>query len=116
MDKLSSSCNSGKEQAVPKHLLVDHAPVAMYTCDPSGRITFYNRAAAELWGREPEINQDLWCGSWKAYYPDGSTMSPEECPMAKVLRQQMTIMQAEVTIERPEYLAYTAPHWPLHGI
>jgi PAS domain-containing protein len=39
-------------------------PAAVYTCDEAGRITFLNRRAAELWGREPRLNEDQekFCG------------------------------------------------------
>ena len=33
-------------------------PVAIYVCDPEGLILFYNRRAAELWGRSPKL-EDL---------------------------------------------------------
>jgi hypothetical protein len=38
---------------------------AIYVCDASGYIMIYNQAAADLWGREPEIGKDLYCGSAK---------------------------------------------------
>ena len=44
--------------------LVEGLPAAIYTCDLEGRVLFYNRTAAALWGREPRIGVDLWCGSW----------------------------------------------------
>jgi PAS domain-containing protein len=31
--------------------LFDLLPVAIYICDPDGLVLFYNRQAAELWGR-----------------------------------------------------------------
>ena len=43
--------------------LLETLPVAVYTTDADGRITFYNRAAAELWGHHPEIGSSQWCGS-----------------------------------------------------
>ncbi|WP_425414952.1 PAS domain-containing protein, partial [Rubellimicrobium mesophilum] len=30
-------------------------PVPVYTTDPEGHLTFFNDAAAELWGHRPEI-------------------------------------------------------------
>ncbi|HLT41538.1 MAG TPA: PAS domain-containing protein, partial [Sphingobacteriaceae bacterium] len=44
--------------------IFSHLPIAFYTCDADGYITFFNDAAVELWGRTPEIGKDLWCGSW----------------------------------------------------
>src|SRR5262245_26195072 len=34
--------------------LLEGLPAAVYTTDAAGRITFYNAAAAELWGRRPK--------------------------------------------------------------
>ena len=33
--------------------LLDALPAAVYTTDAAGRITYYNDAAAELWGHRP---------------------------------------------------------------
>ena len=60
--------------------------VAVYTTDAAGRITFFNEAAADLWGRRPEIGEE-WCGSWKLYWPDGRPMAHEDCPMAIALKE-----------------------------
>jgi PAS domain-containing protein len=51
--------------------LLEALPVAVYTTDADGRITFYNEAAAELWGHRPELSTSQWCGSWKLYRADG---------------------------------------------
>src|SRR5690348_16307519 len=40
--------------------ILESLPAAVYTCDKNGYITFFNRAAAELWGREPQVGKDLW--------------------------------------------------------
>src|ERR1043166_6997195 len=81
--------------------LVKDLPCAVYACDANGFITFYNTAAVELWGREPEIGKDLWCGPWKIYKPDGSLIPQEEWPMAVVLKQHKA-MVAEVIIATPD--------------
>jgi PAS domain-containing protein len=47
--------------------LVHDSPVAIYSCDKQGYITFFNQAAATLWGRQPDCGKDRWCGSWKIY-------------------------------------------------
>jgi PAS domain S-box-containing protein len=84
------------------HRVLEHLPAAVYTCDAQGMITFYNRAAVDLWGREPSLGQDLWCGSWKIYQPDGTPMSLDECPMAVALREGRSIRNVEILIERPD--------------
>ena len=52
--------------------LFDMGPVAIYSCDVSGVIREFNRRAAELWGRAPELNEDQWCGSYKLFSADGA--------------------------------------------
>ena len=54
--------------------LVQALPAAIYTTDAAGRITFFNEAAAELWGCRPELGTNEFCGSWKLYWPDGRPM------------------------------------------
>ncbi|MFU0507932.1 PAS domain-containing protein, partial [Pseudaminobacter sp. NGMCC 1.201702] len=44
---------------------------AIYLTDDRGRITYYNEAAAALWGYRPILGTSEWCGSWKLRYPDG---------------------------------------------
>ncbi len=66
--------------------LVNALPAAIYATDASGRITFYNEAAAALWGCRPEIGKSEWCGSWKLYWPDGTPLPHDECPMAVALK------------------------------
>ena len=56
--------------------LLEALPVAVYTTDAEGRITFFNQAAADLWGHRPELGSDQWCGSWRLFWP---TAGP--CPM-----------------------------------
>ena len=43
----------------------------LYTCDENGFILTYNKAAVALWGREPLVNREKWCGSKNIFYTDG---------------------------------------------
>jgi len=63
-------------------------PAATYTTDAEGRITFYNEAAAELWGRRPQIGPELWCGSHRIFHPDGHEVPLDTCPMAQAIRDR----------------------------
>src|SRR6188768_1465547 len=67
--------------------LIEGLPAAIYTCDIKGRITFYNQAAAKLWGREPTIGKDLWCGSWKIFKTDNTPIPLNECSIALSLKE-----------------------------
>lgn len=82
---------------------IQDSPIAFYTCDSRGFVTFYNNAAVTLWGREPELGKDLWCGSLKIYYPDGTSMPLDECPMAKTLKEGKPHQNRNITIERPDH-------------
>jgi PAS domain S-box-containing protein len=76
-------------------------PVAVYVTDAEGRITFYNDAAAELWGWRPPLGTE-WCGSFKLYWPDGRPMPHDQCPMAVALTEQREIRGEEAVLERPD--------------
>jgi len=82
-------------------VLYDDLPVAVYTCDERGYIASYNKAAVELWGREPKIGKDLWCGSWKIFRPDGKPLPLDSCPMARALKERKAIEGEEIIIQRP---------------
>lgn len=82
--------------------LVQGLPAAVYTCDAEGHIMLYNKAAAVLWGREPEIGKDLWCGSWRIYQTDGKPLPLDSCPMAIALREGKPVYGEEIIVERPD--------------
>jgi PAS domain S-box-containing protein len=81
--------------------LLDALPVAIYTTDAEGRITYYNSAAVELWGAAPEPNAH-WCGSWKLYHSDGAPLPHDECPMAIALKEKRAVRGLEAVLERPD--------------
>jgi len=73
----------------------------MYTTDADGRITFYNQAAIDLWGRTPAVGE-MWCGSWKLFWPNGEPMAHGECPMAIALKERRSVRGYEGIAERPD--------------
>ena len=94
--------------------LLQALPVAVYTTDPQGRITYYNEAASALWGCRPELGKSEWCGSWRLYWPDGRPMPHDQCPMAIALKEKRPIRGAEALAERADgtriaFLAYPTP-------
>jgi PAS domain S-box-containing protein len=82
--------------------LLDALPAAVYTTDAGGRITFYNEAAAALWGCRPELGKSEWCGSWRLFWPDGTPLPHDQCPMAIALKEDRAIRGAEAIAERPD--------------
>jgi PAS domain S-box-containing protein len=98
----------------PTHTLLEALPAAVYTTDAEGRITFYNEAAAELWGVRPELGKSVWCGSWRLYWPDGTPLAHDQCPMAIALKEERVISGAHAVCERMDgtrvpFLAFPRP-------
>ncbi|MEA2902892.1 MAG: hypothetical protein QOI12_279 [Alphaproteobacteria bacterium] len=82
--------------------VLDALPAAVYTTDPNGTITYFNRAAAELAGREPEVGKDEWCVTFRIYTPDGKFLPHDQCPMAVALKEQRPIRGVEAMAQRPD--------------
>jgi PAS domain S-box-containing protein len=82
--------------------LLDAMPAAIYTTDSGGRITYYNDAAADLWGRQPEPDKREWCGSPRLFWPDGTPMPHDRSPIAMALKEKRPIRGVEVIAERPD--------------
>lgn len=94
--------------------LLDALPAAIYTTDASGRITFYNRAAAEMAGRRPELGQDEWCVTWRLFQPDGTPLPHDECPMAIALKENRPVRGTEAVALKPDgtripFIPYPTP-------
>jgi PAS domain S-box-containing protein len=93
--------------------LLQALPAAIYTTDAKGRITFFNQACIELAGRTPKIG-DMWCVTWKLFWPDGTPLRHEDCPMAIALRENRPVRNMEVVAERPDgsrisFMPYPTP-------
>src|SRR5262245_19624334 len=96
-----------------QYKLLEALPVAIYTTDAHGQITFYNQAAADLWGRRPEIGS-RWCGSWRIYTPDGKPLPHDQCPMAITLKEGRPVRGVQAVLERPDgtrvpFMPYPTP-------
>jgi two-component system CheB/CheR fusion protein len=94
--------------------LLEALPAAVYITDPDGRISYYNQAAATLWGHRPELGKSEWCGSWKLFWPDGRPLPHGECPMAMAVRERRPIRGMEAVAERPDgsrvpFIPYPTP-------
>ena len=82
--------------------LLDAIPAAVYTCDTEGRIAYYNAAAVALWGREPDLEHDRWCGAWRILTVDGVPLPHAQCPMAIAIREHRSLPGHEILAERPD--------------
>jgi PAS domain S-box-containing protein len=102
------------EVELSSHALANVLPAAIYMTDAAGRITFYNEAAAALWGCKPELGKSEWCGSWKLYWPDGTPLPHDQCPMAQTLQSGLPVRGVEAVAERPDgtrvpFMPYPTP-------
>ncbi|HEY7943750.1 MAG TPA: ATP-binding protein [Casimicrobiaceae bacterium] len=84
--------------------LLDRLPAGAYMCDTDGLITYFNRLAVRIWGREPKLNdpEDRFCGSFRLYSADGTAITHGECWMALALRERREFNGHEIIVERPD--------------
>jgi PAS domain S-box-containing protein len=82
--------------------LLGALPAAIHTTDTVGRITYYNKAAADLWGVSPELYKDKCSDLGRLYYADGTLVPPEECPTKVCLMESRAIEGREALFERPD--------------
>jgi PAS domain S-box-containing protein len=103
------------QQSEERHRqILDALPSAIYMTDAEGTVTYFNRAAAELAGREPELGKDKWCVTWQLRYPNGAPLAHEECPMAITLKEKRAVRGAQAIALRPDgtnfaFIPYPTP-------
>jgi PAS domain S-box-containing protein len=81
--------------------LLESLQIAVYTTDADGRITFYNKAATELWGQTPKPGEDKWCGSYRIF-KEGKEIEADKSPMATALKEGRSLGREEIEIYRPD--------------
>lgn len=89
--------------------LVSLLPAGIYTCDLEGRITFYNRRAVELWGREPKLHdeRERFCGCYRLLRPDGVVVTPSQSTMAVALSANKSLRNVQNIVERPDGVRFS---------
>ena len=102
----------GSRMHGPDHqALIESLAGAVYSCDATGHIDYYNQAAVALWGREPLAGVDRWCASHRSFATDGTPVSIEHCPMAQCLREGRAVRGRQIVVERPDGTRLTVlPH------
>lgn len=94
--------------------VLNSLPAAIYTTNATGQITYYNEAAAALWGHRPALGHSEWCGSWKLFWPDGRPLAHGDCPMAVAIKEKRIVRGMEAIAERPDgtrvpFIPYPTP-------
>jgi signal transduction histidine kinase len=84
--------------------LLENLPVGAYTCDVDGLITYYNRRAVDVWGREPAGNEPppRCCGTFLMFNADGIAIEDATCWMRRAIREDRPFLGEEIHIERPD--------------
>jgi len=124
LPELKSGARPGVEELQPGltklaerkrlHDLLNVLPAAIYITDGAGRITYFNEAAAALWGCRPKLNTDQGHSSWRLYRPDGTPMPHDQSPMAVTLRGRRPSHGQAAIAERPDgsrvpFMAFATP-------
>ncbi len=82
--------------------LLEDSPLAVYTTDQYGYLTFYNAATVHILGRSLILGESLLSAPWKVYYPNGRPMVFAQSPMARSLIDLQRFENEEIVIERPD--------------
>ena len=95
-------------------LVLDLLPLAIYTTDPEGFISYFNPACIEFSGRQPVLGRDRWCVSWKLYTNQGQFLPHNECPMATAIQTKQIVRGVTAIAERPngsrvDFLPFPTP-------
>ena len=102
-ESVLKALGAGHGREFPADFL-NRLPIGIYLCDRDGLIVYFNRRAAELWGREPRTGDSTqrFCGSLQLRWPNGRPLAHGECAMAKALKTGTAARSREVVIERPD--------------
>ncbi|MEX0721620.1 MAG: GAF domain-containing protein [Balneolaceae bacterium] len=82
--------------------IINVLPMAVFTTDAKGLLTHYNKEAVKFSVKELELGSDKWYLNWEFYYPDGTRMPHEVCPIAVALKKGRNIQGKEIIIERTD--------------
>lgn len=94
--------------------LLEALPVAVYTTDPEGSLTFFNEAAVKFGGFRPELGSAQWYRAFQLFWPDGSPVPDAQRPVVRVLRDGQPAGGIEAVVQRPDgsrvpFVAYPTP-------
>ena len=104
LDERASSDVPLGEAMYPLRRWLEPLDLAAFTCDASGLLTWYNRAACELLGREPKLGDpaDRFLALSPLFSRDGERIDPEQSWMARTLAENRPSGREEIAIERPD--------------
>ena len=87
-DQSTASADWAKKKSRERYQdLIDSDSSAIFVCDASGVIAYFNERAVGFWGSKPSlgVTHDEFCGSRMLYRVDGKYVSIDQSPMTLVL-------------------------------
>jgi PAS domain S-box-containing protein len=83
---------------------LDAIPTGFCVCRTDSGLVRYNLRAVELWGKAPQLGDptEQYGGAFRRYSADGTPLSFDSTPVARVLRTGERVSGAELVIERPD--------------
>lgn len=69
-------------------------------CDQEGRILYYNKKAAELWGQSPDLTQSKVSDVFDYVNSDGSIVAFGDGVFSKALREHVAVTGQELLLQR----------------
>lgn len=93
---------------------------AVYLCDEAGIIRMYNRAVADLWGKEPVAGQEHCFQAISLMWPDGSAIESDRHPVSEVLKHKCNVENTQLILKRADgslrhIIQSTAPLFDMWG-
>ena len=102
VEVLHAAVEEFRKREITYRDILEDLPVAIYTTDSEGRLTYYNEECVELSGQRPVLGHDMWTVARKLFSADGSPLSPDESPTAETLRERRPVRGVELIVERPD--------------
>jgi PAS domain S-box-containing protein len=102
VEVLHSAVEAFRRREITYRDMLDDLPVAIYTTDAEGRLTYFNQACVELAGRQPSLGDDCWSVIWKLYTAEGAPLPHAESPTAIAVRERRSVPGVELIAERPD--------------
>jgi PAS domain S-box-containing protein len=112
VELLHAAVEAFRKREITYREILEDLPIAIYTTDVEGRITYHNRASVELAGRRPELGTDKFSIAWKLYTESGVPLAHDECPTATALSEQKPVRGVELIGERPDGSRYRFMPYP----
>jgi len=92
-----------RESEQRQRAVMDLMPAGVYTCDASGKITYFNRRAAELWGMPADAKAgDLFDAGCQVFEIDGRPFEKARDARVDVLKSGKPMRNREAILQRAD--------------